>query len=101
MEQQGQADARAGAVDVIQDIGAYPRIGGLLPPRAKLAVTREKHDRVVDPVPQDDGPEEHAGRVDVAEADDVIEAVNLSGEQAYNIGHIEKRMEGEGNIVIV
>ena len=39
--------------------------------------------------------------VDVTEVDAVIEVVNRSGERAYNIGHIEKRMEGERNIVIV
>jgi len=39
--------------------------------------------------------------VNSADADDVIEAVREAGEEAYKIGEVENRSEGERNIVII
>ncbi len=45
-----------------------PCFGRRLTARAKLPITREKNDGVIDAVAEDDGPEEHPGRVHVAES---------------------------------
>jgi phosphoribosylformylglycinamidine cyclo-ligase len=39
--------------------------------------------------------------VDTGDADAVIETIRNTGEHAYNIGIVEKRTEGEKDIVIV